>query len=184
MVRARWGRVIIWYLSIMAKASPFKRETDSREKPMSKQVNAQNVAELFLSWANKDGELITNLKMQKLLYYAQAWHLVNFDKRLFEDPIEAWDLGPVIPQVYRSFKKFRHGPIEHKENGNEEGSFSEKQLSYLREFYNTYIGFKAHELVNMTHNEQPWNTAFETGSDIDSDEMKAYYVKLYRESKK
>jgi uncharacterized phage-associated protein len=56
---------------------------------MSTPVKAIDVAKYFLNWANNKGDLITNLKMQKLLYYAQAWYLVNFKKPLFSDPIEA-----------------------------------------------------------------------------------------------
>jgi len=67
-------------------------------------VTAQDVTDLMLYWANRDGDLISNLKLQKLLYYAQAWHLVNFDVPLFGDSIEAWDFGPVIPNVYRQYK--------------------------------------------------------------------------------
>ena len=87
-------------------------------------ISSVDVANLFLSWANRDGDLITNLKMQKLLYYAQAWHLVYFKKPLFCDSIKAWSFGPIATDAYYAFKKFGYSPIQHKETGSEKEKFS------------------------------------------------------------
>lgn len=145
-------------------------------------ATARNVADLFLSWANRDGDLITNLKMQKLLYYAQAWYLVNFkDKSLFNDVIEAWEFGPVVPVAYHYFKKHGYKPIPYVGNGNERKPFTPIQLDYLKEFYGEFIGFSAHELVNMAHNEDPWKDTFKEGEMhkvISNDLMRSYYSTL------
>jgi len=51
---------------------------------------------------------VDNLTLQKLLYYSQATHLVMRDRKpLFDDEIEAWDIGPVVPSVYNKYK--HHG---------------------------------------------------------------------------
>jgi len=145
-------------------------------------ATAMNVAELFLSWANRDGDLITNLKMQKLLYYAQAWYVVNLkNKSLFNEVIEAWELGPVIPIVYHYFKKYGYNSISYIDNGNEEKPFTPAQLDYLKQFYGKFIGFSAHALVNMSHNEGPWKNTFkegETNKVIPNSLMKSYYSTL------
>lgn len=52
-------------------------------------------------------EPISNLKLQKLLYYMQGFHLAYFDTPLFDDDIEAWMYGPVVPCVYNHFKKMK-----------------------------------------------------------------------------
>ena len=52
-----------------------------------------------------------NLKLQKLVYYAQAWHLALRDVPLFEEDFEAWVHGPVIPALYQEYKKFGWRPI-------------------------------------------------------------------------
>ncbi|MGD9576708.1 MAG: Panacea domain-containing protein [Syntrophorhabdus sp.] len=144
-------------------------------------VKAKDVATLFLSWANTEGDLITNLKMQKLLYYAHAWHLANFHKPLFADRIEAWDLGPVIPSLYHDYKKYGGAPIRYKVIGKEHERFSSEQLDYLQAFYDRFIRFSAHELVNMSHNEQPWKTAFRSRTKlIDDDSMEQYYSALLK----
>lgn len=142
---------------------------------------AIDVAQLFLTWANKDGDLITNLKMQKLLYYAQAWHLVNFDKPLFNDEIQAWKFGPVVRSVFNKFKEFGAAPIEYKKSGHEEAAFTKQQLEYLKEFYGVFIKFAAYELVSMSHSDSPWINANKKGAStpIDLGEMKSFYDHLY-----
>jgi uncharacterized phage-associated protein len=59
---------------------------------------------------NKISDL-TNLKLQKLMYFAYGVHLSLFGERLFRDEIQAWKLGPVIPSVYKEFKDHRNSPI-------------------------------------------------------------------------
>jgi len=148
-------------------------------------MEAINIAKFFLYIANQDGEIVTNLKMQKLLYYAQAWYLVNFNKTLFDDEILAWSLGPVVRSVYDKYKEFRHTPIIYKdESGEIFKKFKNKEdINFLKEFYDKFIGFSAHDLVNMSHNEEPWKKAYKTISQIiEPEAMKEYYTKLYEKS--
>lgn len=73
---------------------------------------AYDVAKYILYIAYRNGDVITNLKMQKLLYYAQAWYMVNNKSELlFEDEIQAWRFGPVVPAVYEKMKRFKFNPI-------------------------------------------------------------------------
>ncbi|OQY42717.1 MAG: hypothetical protein B6240_13665 [Desulfobacteraceae bacterium 4572_87] len=51
------------------------------------------------------GDLISNLKLQKLVYYAQGFYLALYDEPLFNEPIEAWTHGPVIRELYRSYNE-------------------------------------------------------------------------------
>lgn len=148
-------------------------------------ANSLDVANLFIQWANNEGDLITNLKMQKLLYYAQAWHLVYFNEPLFKETVEAWGWGPVIPEAYQEFKKFGYNPIQYEGNGKEEQKFSKKQLGFLHSLYDNFINYSAHELVNITHNESPWKDAFAKGSstEISHTSMKDFYSKLLSQIK-
>ena len=67
--------------------------------------SAVDVARYFLAQSDDDaGDIISNLKLQKLLYYAQGVTLALTGKPLFSDPIEAWQHGPVVPSVYRLYK--------------------------------------------------------------------------------
>ena len=145
-------------------------------------MKAMDVAKYFLHKANIGGDLITNLRLQKLLYYAQAWYLVNFDRPLFSDEIKAWRFGPVIESVYHKFKKFRHTAIIYKSNGEIEKIFSTTDLDFLNEFYNIYIDYSANALLQMSHNEAPWKEAYESPSQIITiARMKEFYTQKYEE---
>ena len=52
------------------------------------------------------GDTISNLKLQKMLYYMQGFHLAFFDTPLFDDEIYAWQYGPVVPSVYNEYKRY------------------------------------------------------------------------------
>ena len=104
------------------------------------------------------GELITHLKLQKILYYAQADYLVeNKGIPLFEEPIEAWQYGPVVRSVYDKYKQFGRNPIsmliESINLEDEQKQQTEKTLSYC-------LGASATELVNSIHSEDPWIDAY------------------------
>ena len=80
-------------------------------------INASNVAEYFLSLTEPEaGDIMSNLKLQKLVYYAQGYHLALFNKEFFSDEIEAWEHGPVVPQLYHCYKQYGSGAIAIPEN--------------------------------------------------------------------
>ncbi len=116
-------------------------------------VTAQQVADYIIGFANEAGELITNLKLQKLLYYAQGYYLAIEGDKLFEDEIEAWVHGPVIPSVYRQYKDFRWQPISREVVT---PAISEKVADFLNLIIETFLPIDAYKLERMTHNESPW----------------------------
>jgi uncharacterized phage-associated protein len=73
--------------------------------------NASEVANYLVASFRDAGDPLTNLKLQKLLYYAQGWYLAIHDEALFDERIEAWPRGPVVPPVYGSFKHRQWNPI-------------------------------------------------------------------------
>jgi uncharacterized phage-associated protein len=117
---------------------------------------AINVAKYLLYRANIDGETITNLKLQKLLYYAQGWYLANFDVPLFEDNIYAWKYGPIVEAVYRHYKHFRYSPIAFQNSEKIEKNIPAPVKKYLDDFYGVFIRFSASDLTQASHNEDPW----------------------------
>ena len=73
---------------------------------------AINVAKYFLLKSNPEiGDTISNLKLQKLLYLAQGFFLAIYGEPLFPEHIEAWTHGPVVPEIYRRFKRFEGSTI-------------------------------------------------------------------------
>src|SRR5262245_32067863 len=75
--------------------------------------SAKQVAKTYLDLAasGPEADPISNLRLQKLLYYAQGWSLAQRGVALFPDKIEAWALGPVVPNVYHPLKSFGAGAI-------------------------------------------------------------------------
>lgn len=146
--------------------------------------SALDVAKYILCIAQNNGDTITNLKLQKLLYYAQAWYLVNNDnQKLFEDSICAWQYGPVVQAVYDKYKTFGRLPIELKDCDGKCDNLSDNVKTYLNEFCETFLDFSATALVSMTHQEEPWIEAISKGygSEINTDTMYNFYSKMLRD---
>ncbi len=146
-------------------------------------ARALDVAKLFLAWANEHGDVLTNLKIQKLLYYAQAWYLVNYNQPLFSDAIEAWDFGPVVRTLYGRWKKHGAAPIPYKSNGKEEAVFSDQEVEFLRDYFRIFSSLSATALVSMSHSEDPWKNAYVPKGRvvINPNNIRTYYKKQYRE---
>ncbi len=98
------------------------------------------------------GEAITHLKLQKLLYYVEAWFLANFDKPLFEISPQAWTHGPVYRPIFDKYKKYRWESLPAERNV----SMSKDLTSFVRAVYDEYGQFSAKKLELMTHSEDPW----------------------------
>lgn len=150
-------------------------------------LSALDVAMYLLYIAFQNGDTITNLKMQKLLYYAQAWYMVNNGgKPLFSDEIQAWKYGPVVPAVYHFFKEYNSCPISHAVTEADISSVGQHERDFLDEFAAEYFSMSATELVSMTHNEAPWKTAYGKGDNaaIDTAEMYSFYKAMLDESDK
>lgn len=117
---------------------------------------AKTVARWFINHADRDaGEAITQLKLQKLVYYADAWFLANFDKPLIIEEFEAWAHGPVVPALYTKYKS--HGwnalPPESGER------VPPDVQGFLGAVFDEYGQYGAKKLEQMTHHEAPWREA-------------------------
>lgn len=141
-------------------------------------LRALDVANYFLSLVNEDsGDTISNLKLQKLLYYAQGYHLAVFDKPLFPDRIMAWQHGPVVPNVYHHFKEYGNEAIP--KPSLDLRDFNKKTRDFLAEVYRVIGQFSAWKLRNMTHAEPPWVEASVAGGGVITQaSLKAYFKTL------
>jgi uncharacterized phage-associated protein len=94
---------------------------------------------------------ISNLKLQKLLYFANLVYISVFDRPLFLEKVKAWKLGPVVGSLYHEYKQYGNRPItEEAHNTNNE------ILEQVIEFVMNVFGCKtAPELVDITHIDDP-----------------------------
>lgn len=138
-------------------------------------LNCHDVAAYFLYLAGQeDGELISNLKLQKLAYYAQGFHLALNGIPLFPEDIEAWQHGPVVPALYHAYKQHGSGPIPIvTELSLAKYSIGVQEL--LDEVYEVYGQFSAWKLRNMTHEERPWIDAQKLGGSISPAAMQEFF---------
>ena len=142
---------------------------------------AQQIADYIIADSHDAGSFISNLKLQKLLYYVQAWHLAIFNELLFPERFEAWVHGPVIPELYRKYKDYRWRNIDHDVS---RPLLDDRTVKFLGEVLDEYGPLDARRLEWLTHRESPWVNAREragvvaddpcTGL-IDETEMRDYY---------
>lgn len=125
------------------------------------------------------GDRMTNLKLQKLLYYQQGYHLAFFDTPLFDDKIEAWMYGPVVPSVYEVYAKYVASTLP---EINEQIQLADEEEELFNEVYDAYREFSAIGLMNRTHSEAPWcnATPHDRGTIITTDSMRAYFLTQIR----
>ncbi|MFZ2430945.1 MAG: type II toxin-antitoxin system antitoxin SocA domain-containing protein [Lutibacter sp.] len=119
--------------------------------------SAEHIAEYLISKSNpvEGGELLSNMKLQKLLYYCQGFYYAKHKEKLFDDKIYAWQYGPVVPNVYHNYKHYYSDGIPSvilPENFILLG----KQKEMIDDVFNYFNQFSAIKLMNMTHAESPW----------------------------
>lgn len=130
--------------------------------------NALSVAHYIIGYCNERGRGISNLKLQKLLYFVQAEFLVSSpgNTPCFKDRIEAWDFGPVVPNVYHQYKLFGSSIIPARMNDAlaayyEDIAFEDQLL--IDAIVDDVSKYTASQLVQITHNQAPWKNAYRRG---------------------
>ncbi len=153
-------------------------------------LSAQNIAEYFLWKGQIEKRPVTNKKLQKLLYYAQAWSLVMRDQKLFNDKIEAWVHGPAVREIYLEYKQFGFSPIEKKINETTINSVPTDVKKFLDEVWSVYGKHDAAYLEHLTHSEEPWQKAREgvephvgSENEISTESMKVFYSSKLQKAK-
>lgn len=160
--------------------------------------NAIDVARHVINYSNEKGYGISNLKLQKLLYFVQASFLGAYDKTCFEDAIEAWDFGPVVPSVYREYKQYGSSDIptikyyfsdaENHLSGwrisYEDNVLNKRDKEFVDYIVDGFAGYSAIDLVRVTHNQDPWRNAYKKSrnSIISIESIKEFYFGSQRQN--
>ncbi len=116
-------------------------------------INAEIIADYILCHFRDRGDPISQLRLQKLVFYIQAWHLALYEEPLFEDHFEAWIHGPVVRGLYMKFKDFSWKPIT---DISECPSLPREVEEHIQEVLKVYGDFTAEDLEYMVHRERPW----------------------------
>lgn len=146
-------------------------------------LTANAVADHLIALAHQRGDrTLNNMKLQKLLYYAQAWHLAEYDRPLFGARFEAWSSGPVIPAIYWRFKPYGISPLPLVD---ELPEIDPRTAAFLDQIATEYFPWTEWELHWETHGETPWRNARGNvalaepcHAELSEDDMRAYFRNL------
>jgi uncharacterized phage-associated protein len=168
-----------------------------------KPVQTNDLSDFILFYCIKNEIPINHLKLQKILYYTQAWHLVYFDKfPIFQETPQAWVNGPVYRSVYEQFKgkgkydnfelqeQYRDKIDEFFSRAKEKLLLEPEQWKFIDAILTNYALMSHEKLVMLTHSERPWNEAREglglfdySENQISLESMYNYYSKLHESNK-
>ncbi len=155
--------------------------------------SASDIANFMIACSFIEKIPLSPMKLIKLVYIAYGWGLVFLNQKLFNEDIEAWQYGPVIPSIYHEFKRFGKEPIDEMSvSMNEmtgdlsvnrinlkEGNNISKLLNLVWTYYRNY---SAVELSDLTHQlGSPWDNAVKTNgyrSILNDDDIKAWESKV------
>ena len=154
----------------------------------------QQVANYFLGRAEAESMPMTQLKLIKLVFLAYGWYIAVMKSKLFNEQIEAWQHGPVVPSIYHEFKDFRSDPISRKamDLDLDTWDFTTPEISetdnetilVLDRVWGVYKNFSGWDLRERTHkNGTPWHQVYkqgERGIKIKDSDVQAYFEKEIR----
>jgi len=155
--------------------------------------DARAVANFLLDYADQIGRPVSNLALQKIVYFCHGWYLAVFDRPLIEEPVQAWEHGPVFKSLYRSFKSAGNAPINFRATtmnyveGKEEvirSEFDPETAKFLLNVFDAYSRYRPGQLRQITHlPDGPWKQVWEDarkrpqpGMKISNDSIKAYFL--------
>lgn len=156
----------------------------------------RSIANIVLDIADSSGIPITNLALNKILYFLHAWYLAHFNRPLIDAKIEAWEYGPVIREVYSEFKQYGSSEIKGRAQRFDvdklrqvlcQDSVSAADLLFIRDQFSRYGHLGVGKLVSMSHEKGgPWDNVYNASGRVNpgmhiSDELiRAYFSQQTR----
>jgi uncharacterized phage-associated protein len=136
---------------------------------------------IHLAGSGEEPDLLSNLRLQKLLYFVQGWSVAALGQPMFQERIEAWVKGPVVKDLYHHFKDYGYRGIP-LEAADEPKNLRAEDRAFIRAVWEEYKGFSTTALVELVHKEKPWLDARKglaqderSSREITCDAMKAWF---------
>lgn len=124
-----------------------------------KSYKALQIAQYIINHEFENSRPVSNLRLQKLLYYVQLYFLMCTGQPCFSDRVEAWDFGPVVPNVYHQYKRFGSMIIQEVNDQAENGlDTDDRQL--IDQMLDKCSYKTTRELVEISHQQSPWRKAY------------------------
>lgn len=130
--------------------------------------NAMDIANWMITYASEhDMVNMSNLVLQKLLYLAQSFYLNKHKKPLFHDTIVAWDFGPVVEEVYMTYKRYGACMIPRAKDYMELDKETSKDIASVLEHFRDW---SCTDLTKLVHNQDPWRDAYYNNTNVITNE--------------
>lgn len=153
--------------------------------------SAVDVACAVVNYSQDIGYPISNLKLQKVLYFIDGFYMRMNNTPFFKDDIEAWPYGPVVVEVYNMFQNYGANFIpktssyfefdNHKlyDKQYTEGIFQNEDYIFITKVVEKLKKYSAFQLVDITHKQEPWKEAIQKGNRtvISKDSIKKFFRK-------
>ncbi|BBN99181.1 Panacea domain-containing protein [Sporolactobacillus terrae] len=123
--------------------------------------SALTVADYIINYVHAMKKTITNLQLQKILYFLQIKTFGESHETFFEDEIEKWKLGPVVPNVYHVYKMFGSNPISISFGGVDFEHLNHEDAKAIEQVVNELINENPFDLVERTHRHSAWSKEME-----------------------
>lgn len=148
--------------------------------------DAAKIANKFLELAEESGMTLTPMHVLKLVYIAHGWSLALRGLPLIENDIEAWQYGPVIPDLYHKIKVYGSGPIKEMLRTRDASDLETEEQSLIAAVFKAYKEFSAFKLSALTHAQgtpwfEVWNVEkghFDKNLKIRNDKIKSHFSSL------
>jgi len=164
------------------------------ERVMIDGYDGRAIANFTLDFCEGNSRPVTNLALQKIVYFCHVWSLIELDRPLVRHGFEAWEYGPVLPYLYHEFKSYDHLPIVGRATRIDPAdgqrrivryNFDIQTESLLSEVVGFYSRLPAGELVTLSHAKGgPWHAAWNHGGivnpgmKIDNFKIQEFYSKV------
>lgn len=133
---------------------------DAQIKPAK--YSAMDLAKYIITLCTNMGNAISDLKLQKVLYYIQLAFILNLGEEAFQEDLEAWPYGPVVREVYDNYSSYGSTKICLQYDNTD--IFTEKEVEVINAVLYNCLNKDAWDLVSMSHVQGgPWDVIYKNG---------------------
>lgn len=159
-------------------------------------IDARALANFVLDLAEREGAQVSNLALNKIVYFVHGAYLASKGTSLIDAKIEAWQYGPVFREIYNEFKTFKEKPITSRAKIFDpmveeyvvcSYKFEQREYEFLMKAALPLIKMRPSALVNLSHvQDGPWHKAWfydgeaNPGMEITNESIKEYFLKQVR----
>lgn len=119
------------------------------------------ICRFIINYCNEKHYSITNLRLQKILYFLQLYFIEMRGERCFINSMEAWDLGPVSPDAYAKYRVYGASEIPSINNKpSKDSSIQPEDQDLIRAVLDKLSKYSTWQLVDITHNQMPWKANY------------------------